>query len=81
MSLYVLTYPYSRGLSSSVARHFVRSLGAHAFGADVPDRLTLGLREADAPDPSSSGSREADVPDPLPLGLSEAAVSFSSASR
>jgi hypothetical protein len=39
-----------------VARHFVRSLGAHASRADVPD-------------PSSLGSSEVDAPDPLPFGL------------
>jgi hypothetical protein len=68
MSLHVLTYLYARSSSPSVVCHFVRSLGAHASGVDVPD-------------PSPLGSGMADAPDPLPLGSGEAAVFFTRSSR
>jgi hypothetical protein len=81
MSLLVLTYPYARGSSSGMAYHLDRSLGGHAFGADVPDPSPSGLSEVDTPDPSLLGSGEVDVPDPIPLESDEVVISFSSPSR
>jgi hypothetical protein len=68
MLLHVLTYPYARGLSSDVARHFVRSLGPHAFRADVPDTSPLGLDEADTPDPHHWGRTRRTRLIPYPWG-------------
>jgi hypothetical protein len=41
MSLHVLTYPYARGSSFGVARHFVRSLGAPRLWGECAQPLTL----------------------------------------
>jgi hypothetical protein len=79
-SSHVLTYPYARGMSPGVARHFMGSLGAPRPTTDMPDPFPLGLGKAGAANPSSLGSGEEDAPDPLPLGSDEAAVSSSSAS-
>jgi hypothetical protein len=79
MSLHVLTYPYTRGSSSSITCHFVRSLGTPRLWGERA-QPALGLGEADAPNRLSLGSGEADMPDPFPMGLGEVAVSFSSAS-
>jgi hypothetical protein len=43
MSLHVLTYPYSRGSSFGVARHFMRSLGAPRLWGGHARPLTLGV--------------------------------------
>jgi hypothetical protein len=81
MSLHVLTYLYSRGSSSGVARHFVRTLGAPRLWGGRARPLTLGVGRGGRARPLIVGVGQGGRAQSLTLGSGEAAVSLSSATH